>query len=133
MKFEWTPDLQTGNSIIDLEHKKLFDAIHALKFACDNEKSTEEINNAADFLHNYTVTHFSHEETLQEQCNYPDIVNHKIWHSEFLKKSKETSEEFKKNGTNEELVSRFNKLFDSLVFHIKTEDVKLAQFIKSNP
>ena len=34
MKYELTSDLMTGNSLIDAEHKQLFDAINDLMDAC---------------------------------------------------------------------------------------------------
>lgn len=131
MAFTWTSALETKNEQIDTEHKSLIDAINNLLDACSKGKGRAEIANTVDFLNEYTKTHFSHEEALQQKYRYPDYVNHKKLHEGFIKTVEETSEKLKKEGPTIQLVGEINaQLGNWLLKHIKTEDVKIARHIE---
>ena len=53
MKYELTSDLMTGNSLIDAEHKQLFDAINDLMDACAQGVGREKIMSTTQFLNSY--------------------------------------------------------------------------------
>lgn len=61
MAYKWTPDLETGNSLIDGQHKELIEAINKLLDACGNGKGRAEIEATLVFLNNYVVKHFNDE------------------------------------------------------------------------
>lgn len=58
MKYELTSDLMTGNSLIDAEHKQLFDAINDLMDACAQGVGREKIMSTTQFLNSYVNKHF---------------------------------------------------------------------------
>ena len=130
--FVWSKSLETGNAQIDGEHKKLIEAINRLLEACAAGKGGEELGRTVDFLYEYTKTHFSHEEALQVRYGYPDYVNHKQFHDTFIKIVEHLADRLKAEGPTVELVTEINKqLAGWLLNHIKTEDVKVARYIKS--
>ena len=131
MAFAWTPDLETGNTIIDSEHKTLISAVNTLLDACGQGKGRQELVSSVDFLLSYTKTHFAHEEQLQTQYNYPDIVAHKIWHKSFIAAISELASTLKVEGATIALLGAVNMKTSILITHIKREDVKLARHIKS--
>ena len=53
MKYELTSDLMTGNSLIDAEHKQLFDAINDLMDACAQGVGREKFMSTTQFLNSY--------------------------------------------------------------------------------
>lgn len=130
MAFLWTNDLATGNVQIDTEHKKLIEAINSLLTACSTGQGRQQLEPVVNFLAEYTKTHFAHEEVLQAQSNYPDRVNHKQYHTAFVKVVDDLGARLKKEGPSIVLVGEINqRLCDWLLNHIKREDVKVAQHI----
>ena len=80
MRYQLTPDLLTGNALIDTEHRQLFDAINNLMDDCESGKGRASIVKTTDFLLNYVAKHFSDEERLQVSSKYPAYPTHKNFH-----------------------------------------------------
>lgn len=132
MAYTFTKDLETGNAIIDSQHKELFKAINDLLAACASGKGRVEIEKTTKFLYDYTSKHFGDEERLQQQYKYPDYLNHKRYHEEFKKAVREIGDQLNKEGATIVLVGKVNSsIGDWLLNHIKREDVKLAAHIKA--
>jgi hemerythrin len=132
MAYVLTPDLLTGNSLIDEEHKQLFKAINDLLDACASGKGRAHLAETLKFLGDYTAKHFGDEEKLQLDSKYPDYANHKILHDGFKRVVAELSAKLQKEGATVTLVGQVNSnIGDWLVRHIKREDVKVAQHVKS--
>ena len=130
MAFAFTPDMITGNGLIDSEHKKLFEAINAMLDACQNGKGRQELEHAVDFMAGYTKTHFAHEENLQLQSKYPDYPAHKVFHTGYLEQIDILAKNLKEKGATISILGDFNSKISILVRHIKTEDVKIANHVK---
>lgn len=132
MAYTFTKDLETGNALIDSEHRQLFDAINNLLEACSEGKGRANLESTAQFLLDYTKKHFADEEKLQLQTKYPDYQNHKRYHSEFVKTVKDLVDELHREGPTIAMVGKVNKIIAGwLINHIKREDVKIAQHIKA--
>ena len=72
MKYELTPDLMTGNKLIDSQHQQLFVAVNRLMDACAQVKGRYQIQSTVQFLSEYVTKHFADEERLQTKCRYPN-------------------------------------------------------------
>lgn len=131
MAFKWTSDLATGNTLIDSEHKKLIKAADDLVEACSQGKGRQTISDAVAFLVNYTKTHFAHEEELQQKYKFPGYVGHRAWHQGYIRKIEDVAARLKAEGPTISLVAEVNTRVSELITHIKTMDLKLAQFIQS--
>ncbi len=132
MAFLWDKKLETGNAMIDQQHKQLIIAINDLLQACSSRKGKEEVTKTMKFLYDYTEKHFSDEEKLQLQYRYPDYTNHKRYHEEFKKVVRELSMQLQKEGPNIAVISKVNTSVGGwLLNHIQREDVKVATHIKS--
>ena len=77
MAYQFTPDLVTGNALIDSEHRQLIQTINDLLEACSQGRGRAELSKTTKFLYDYTAKHFADEERLQQQTHYPDYINHK--------------------------------------------------------
>lgn len=127
MAFIFTPDLVTGDDLIDTEHKELIAAFNSLMDACNHGKGRAELEKTTAFLSEYTKKHFADEERLQIKTNYPDYVNHKKYHDAFIRVVNELMAELRKEGPTITMVGKVNNNFSGwLVNHIKKEDVKVA-------
>lgn len=132
MAYLFTKDLETGNTLIDTQHKQLFDAINKLLDACAKGMGRSEIEETLDFLSKYVYTHFHDEEQLQQKYKYPDYIAHKKYHDEYKETIKAIAEELKRDGASIIMVSKVNTLIASwLINHIKRQDTKLAAHIRS--
>ncbi len=117
--FVWDEHLNTGIPVIDSQHRRIVDYMNQLQdsIAADDESLVQEVLND---LVDYTVSHFSFEEHLQEQAQYPNFEAHKKTHEEFAKRIHDYQDRFQ-NGEDiaETLLS---ELRDWLINHIKHED-----------
>lgn len=131
MAYTFTKDLETGNQLIDTEHRQLIDAINNLLNACASGKGRSELANITKFLQDYTAKHFSDEEKLQIQSKYPDYANHKRYHEDFKKVVAGICQKLDKDGPTVALVGEVNSTIAGwLINHIKKEDVKVAKHLK---
>lgn len=133
MAYQLTPDLMTGNSLIDQEHKQLIDAINSLLEACGQGQGRSKVVETGKFLNDYTAKHFADEEKLQLGVKYPDYTKHKQYHEAFKKTTAGILQGLEKEGPTLRMVGEINKaLAGWLINHIKQEDKKLAEYIRSH-
>lgn len=132
MAFTWTDDLNTGNPAIDAQHKQLISALNSLHDACMQCKGREELMRTSRFLNNYTIRHFADEEAMQESTGYPGYSAHKATHDTFRATMDNLAAGLEREGATTALVAQMNQnLGDWLIRHIKYEDKKLADHIRT--
>ena len=132
MRYELTQDLITGNSLIDSEHRQLFDAVNAMLDACSQGKGRDQIQNKTTFLNNYVIKHFQDEERLQTQSKYPNYPAHKQFHDGYRRQLNQVTQVLVQEGPTVRALGELNKVVAVLVSHIRTEDKRLARHIKEN-
>lgn len=130
MGYELTKELETGNAIIDNEHRELFKAVNNIIDACSKGQGRNITGTAIKFLLNYVDKHFAHEEQLQRDNKYPDMAGHKAFHDSYKKQLKEIALQI--NGDNPALadLARLNGHVAVLINHIRIEDKRLGNFLK---
>ncbi len=132
MAYQFTKDLETGNRAIDAQHKQLIEAVNALLDACSKGAGRTQVQQTAQFLLDYTQRHFADEEALQQKSHYPGYAQHKRLHEEFKKSAAELIQKIQREGGTVASVGEVNSLLASwLIRHIKGEDKKLAEYLKS--
>lgn len=130
MAFVWTKSIETGNKVIDSEHKELLTKINDFMNACSQGKGRAEIMTTLQFLKKYTATHFSHEEELQKNSGYPDYIKHKQLHREFNQSVDKIEKKFLAEGATIAMVGEINQNIGNwLIAHIKNEDIKLGKYL----
>ena len=130
MKYELTPDLLTGNALIDSEHRQLFAAINDLMDACSQGKGRDKIISTAKFLTGYVAKHFGDEEQLQMRSKYPNYPAHKPCHDGYRRKLDETAQQLIAEGATVRALGALNQEVATLVSHIRTEDKRLAKHVR---
>ncbi len=126
---QWRPEYETGNDIIDEQHKSLFSTINALNSAMLEGQGEALLEKTLDSLKDYTTVHFDTEEKFMLDHKYPDYIEHKQKHEAL--KAKVLSFEKKNYDDLSKLtnaVSHF--LTDWLIHHIKDEDKKMILFCR---
>lgn len=89
MYAEFSENLVTGNEMIDTQHEELIGRMNKLMESCElgNEKTVAV--RMLDYLADYTDFHFSAEEKLQREIEYPGYENHLAQHAVFKQTIKE--------------------------------------------
>ena len=85
-KVLWSPELSLDNEDIDAQHQKLFSLTNELIGHADADAHSEIINETLYELLQYIDVHFSDEEEMLKNINYPKFDEHKKLHRGFTKK-----------------------------------------------
>ena len=122
----WSNDLDTGIEVIDKQHRRIVDLINKLNTANEGGDPAV-INHVLGELVDYTLSHFSFEEELQERSNYPFYKAHKRVHEIFTKRVAE----FQKRATGGENVAPelLSMLKIWLINHIKGDDADYVEAV----
>jgi hemerythrin len=126
--FVWDESLNTGIPVIDSQHRRIVDYINQLQDAIstDNESMVQEV---LDDLVDYTVSHFSFEEHLQEQAQYANFETHKKTHEKFTQRIQDYQERF--HGGEDIAETLLSDLRDWLIKHIKQDDADYVGVAKA--
>ncbi|MGZ2368611.1 bacteriohemerythrin [Ancylomarina sp. YFZ004] len=81
---KWTSDLSLDHPLIDEQHQKLFDIVNLLIKNVDVNQ--EFIKKTLVDLKIYSELHFSEEEAILADRNYPGLEDHKFEHRFFLRR-----------------------------------------------
>ncbi len=132
MSVELDKSLVTGNEVIDGQHKELIGKINKLIECCEQGGGKVEAIKLLDYLSEYTDFHFTEEEKLQEEVNYPALAEHRQKHAEFKKAVEELHEMLvEEEGPTEPFVTAVNKnVRDWLFDHIRGFDRLVAAYIQ---
>ncbi len=122
----WSKDLDTGIAVIDNQHKRIVEYINNLDTSIAKADAAA-VNKVLNELVDYTMSHFSFEEELQERAGYPFIKAHKRVHEIFVKRVAE----FQTRAANGENVASeiLSMLQTWLLNHIKGDDADYAECV----
>lgn len=125
--YTWSVKYNTGNFVIDHQHKQLLLLINNLREVCQQvEFQPTLLNIIFEEVTNYTQYHFKTEEEMMNSVNYSGIEAHKELHRDFVEKLVQ----FKihaKSGTAYIDLAFCQFLKDWLIGHIAVEDPKIIQ------
>jgi hemerythrin len=127
MQSAWNPSLSTGVNLVDTEHKEIFRQAALLHQAMADGQGRDEVKKIIDFVDDYIVTHFSHEEKVMDQYHCPVAEINKQAHTQFIAKFKALKQKFDSSGANSSLVLDIaSTINDWLIQHIKQIDSQLS-------
>lgn len=128
-KFEFTKDLETGNALIDSEHRELLAAANKLMEACSAGQGRGQMGETVKFLNSYVERHFADEERLQKQSGYPGYEGHRAFHEKYKQTLRDITAGISDSGISIADLAKLNGHIGLLVTHIRTEDKKLGAFL----
>jgi hemerythrin len=124
---DWNGSLDTGIDVIDNQHRRIVDYINKLEDTSRNH-SMEEVAVVLDELVDYTLSHFTFEESLMEEAGYPFIKAHKRVHELFIRRVGDYMKRFKMGeDISQEL---HNTLKAWLINHIRNDDNDYAEIVR---
>lgn len=131
MTITFDDTLITGNEMIDTQHRELISRIADFMECCERGDSKVQAIKMLDYLDEYTNFHFSAEEKLQKEVEYPGLKEHLAKHEEFKKNIQELYAWLDEaEGPTEEFAETVKeKVADWLLYHIKSFDRSVAEYI----
>ena len=131
MSIQWSDRLKIGIDEIDKQHKAIIDQSNKLLEARHDNKGTEQLEEIFEFLEEYIKDHFSSEEKIQKEYNYPEYEEHKKAHDNFIEKIAQFKEEYNEQDKNVTALMKLNKtILNWIIKHVKKEDQKLSEYIE---
>lgn len=114
MNLNWGNSFSIGIESVDSQYKELFNRINLLLFAVENGKGKDEVIETLNLLEEYVIKHFTDEEEIQKNNNYPKYsIQHKQ-HDEFKEELKELRKVFETTGVSALLAIRtYNKKYQT--------------------
>jgi len=125
----WNSTYELGHKEIDEQHMKLVDIINDFYNAFATAQAHEKIGEIIGELVNYTVFHFTAEEEIFSNSNYPETSEHCAKHKEFVDELKRYHQEVK-DGNMTTTYDLMTFLRDWLVKHIMGTDKNYLPYIK---
>ncbi|WP_182639124.1 bacteriohemerythrin [Acinetobacter baumannii] len=122
-------EYNTGIDVIDEQHKRILDYINEIDDVKDDE-DRRRIKDVLDNIIDYTQSHFTFEESLQEEADYKYRVPHKRVHDLFIKKIELYRERFEMGHTIEAELQEI--LAKWLINHIQHDDADYVGAVKEN-
>lgn len=119
----WRDSYNVGNQKVDEQHKYLVKLINDLFHALGAKDGDDKLKIIFIELVNYTINHFTGEESLMSAAKYPALFAHKNEHLYFINKIKELKGKFNQ-GDNKAKLETLNFLKDWLLNHISGTDKK---------
>ena len=127
----WTPDLITGNAVVDAEHQELIALIDRLELV-GNGPDGSGIAEALDELTDYVFVHFQMEEKLMRREAYPAdaLEAHLAEHRKLDERTRELVRAYS-DGTLSTVDPIVDFLYDWLRDHIQLVDRAMAEYIRA--
>lgn len=123
--WNWDSSLSIGVEVIDEQHKRIIDYINELD-VISQEKNPTKLQHVLTELVDYTITHFTFEEEMMSNANYPFSSAHKKVHEAFTKRIASYQDRLKSGeDISQDLM---NELKIWLTNHIKKDDKDYAPF-----
>jgi len=129
MQLVWTSDLDTGNRLIDDQHRRLFQLFNDLDAAIAGNVGEEAVGRTLTALSVYVVAHFRMEEELMEQVGYPGLAGHREAHQGMRIQVEDMVDQYNLIGLDPTQV--MGVLKEWLVVHVKKEDQSMAEFLQA--
>ena len=126
--FVWREEYSVRIREMDKHHWAIFEKANKLYEAIDSDKEIRVLGETLTFLIDYTSFHFTAEQDLMKQHDYPQFENHLKEHQKFHSKVIELQESFKGNKSKmkTDILDFFKGWF---IDHILTEDRKYSDFL----
>lgn len=123
----WQDDLNTGIKVIDNQHRRIVEMINHLHDAMEHRDS-REMSDILDELVDYTLSHFTFEESLMEDAGYEFTRAHKRVHEVFVKR---VSDYRLRLGAGEDIGNELLHTLSHWLFnHIRNDDKAIVDSVR---
>ncbi|WMJ22542.1 hemerythrin domain-containing protein [Paludicola sp. MB14-C6] len=129
---EWFDFYESGNPLIDSQHKQLLKMINNYKISCQFNMKEKAIREFIEFLKHYVEYHFQAEEAFQKTSMYPDFRKHQAAHDMICIQLKNLCLKLETKDYSNEFQNEFELFFiNSVNKHLYEEDIPFCIFYKN--
>jgi hemerythrin len=129
MYIHWDKKLETGNVLIDAQHRILVMLFKKLDIAIKTKLPDKAVFRIIVEVKKFAEFHFYSEETLMSEVEYPGLAEHEVLHSNLLNElSGMVAKLHQQREFPDDVLSFLN---DWLINHIGAEDQAVAEYIRS--
>lgn len=126
--WKWDPAFSVGIESIDEQHKRIIEYINELCVA-SMYRDKAQVKSVLLALMEYTVSHFSFEESLMEEAGYAMLDSHKQAHSAFIRRMHFFTERFE---SGQDIAKELRlELQIWLINHIQQDDTDYQKIVQS--
>jgi hemerythrin-like metal-binding protein len=123
MEWEWDANFETGNEIVDSQHRYFVDLINRVEISFGQTDDDNYKQKLISELEKYVDFHFTSEENIATSLNLPGVSGHHERHRELLEEFNHHADDLHSGAqTVEEFL---NFLTDWFIGHTVYEDQKL--------
>jgi len=126
---KWKDSYSVGIESIDNDHKKLLGMINQLQTASHYETHEGMVEEILNELVSYTKYHFTREEEMMREFNYPEYEVHKKQHEAMITQVSHFIDEYK-NHENHTINDVIQYLKTWLINHINGCDKEYSPYLK---
>ena len=126
----WDPALETGDPMVDEQHRGLIAMVNEFHAAVAGRRSKELVLHTLERVADYADRHFQAEERLMLDAAYPDYPNHKRAHDELTAKAVEILAGYR-SGLLTLPVTLGQFLQDWIVFHVQRVDKRMVEYLRA--
>jgi len=124
----WSSRYETGNQVIDIQHRALFNAINRLAESFRAGNSSRQVKESLAFLAQYTSEHFQTEEALMREAGFAGVAAHAAVHAQLMGQVGDLQSRLDEGQPVTMEVMIF--LADWLTHHIDEVDMAMVDFLK---
>jgi hemerythrin len=127
----WSSQYETGVTLIDTQHKVLFEHINKLEEMTRLPQIPKgDLDRLVRFLEGYVVSHFSFEETCMKRYHCPTHEENTRAHAQFLEAFGKLKAEYQVQGPTHAFVAKLHGAASNWIHsHILKVDVKLKTVV----
>lgn len=125
MYLVWNKSLETGNELIDTQHRLLVMLCMKLDLAIGAKKTGEELARIVLEVERFAEFHFVSEENLMREVGYPDLENHQVMHAKLLSELREMTQLLTQHKASAQELLLFVERW--LINHIAREDTRIGK------
>lgn len=123
--FAWRPEYSVHDEELDNHHQQLFTILNSIYEHVMSSEQLDNISATIDELSNYTTYHFTSEEQVMQDKQFPDMAAHIAKHREFTNKISQLRENYHHNDL-EVAKDLIIVLGEWLLQHVLKEDKKYS-------
>jgi len=132
--FKWSENYRTGIEAVDEQHRKLIEIgakLEDMLYAGDSLDYYDYIMETINELKDYADYHFTTEEKLMREHNYPELEEHRMEHIYFIKRI----DKLAMQDIDSQQIGVISETLDFLArwlfSHILNSDMKYADYLKT--
>lgn len=131
---KWSKVISMSSPEIDEEHLYMLDLLNQISNKIEVYLfDKEEVLCLLKQLYADTVEHFSHEELLFVERNYPEAENHALIHQQIMQKLNKSLLDFQNEETTRQQCAEICfAIKDALISHVLKVDIKYIQYLREN-